>query len=62
MFEADRDQFQKWMKNVVVACIGPITAKTVEGKGFSASLMPSEYTIEALTNAIVNYYLPAMKK
>lgn len=56
MFEPDDDQFQRWMKNVAVACIGPITAQTAEEKGLSVSLTPAEYTIEALTNAIVQYF------
>ena len=56
MFKAERDQLQKWMENVAVACIGPITAQTAEEKGLSVSLIPSEYTIEALTNAIIQYF------
>ncbi|MBW1863808.1 MAG: uroporphyrinogen-III C-methyltransferase [Deltaproteobacteria bacterium] len=56
MFEPGDDQFQRWMKNVAVACIGPITAQTAEEKGLSVSLIPAEYTIEALTNAIVQYF------
>jgi uroporphyrinogen III methyltransferase/synthase len=56
MFEKDGDQFQKWMENVAVACIGPITARTAKERGLSVSLEPSEYTIEALTNAIVQFF------
>jgi len=44
------------MQNVAVACIGPITAKTAEEKGFNVSLSPREYTIEALTEGIVEYF------
>ncbi len=56
MFEKDGRQFQEWMGNVAVACIGPITAQTAKKKGLSVSLEPSEYTIEALTHAIVQYF------
>nr|NIR17075.1 HemD protein [Desulfobacterales bacterium] len=45
-----------WMAKAAVACIGPITARTAEEQGLSVSLIPEEYTIEALTNAIVDYF------
>ena len=35
-----------------VACIGPITADTASGLGLAASVVPEEYTIEALVEAI----------
>jgi len=56
MFEPDGNQLKGWMQKVAVACIGPITARTAEEKGLSVSLIPAEYTIEALTNAIVQYF------
>ena len=56
MFQADRDQLQRWMENLTVACIGPITAQTAEEKGLSVSIIPREYTIESLTSAIVQYF------
>lgn len=57
IFEANRGPLQGWMAGVAVACIGPITARTAEEKGLSVSLVPSEYTIEALTGEIVKYFL-----
>ncbi len=56
MFEGDQQRLKGWMDSVVVACIGPITAKTAEEKGFSVSLVPPKYTIKALTESVVNYY------
>ena len=56
MFQSERDQLQRWMENVAVACIGPITAQTAEKKGLSVSIIPPEYTIESLTSAIVQYF------
>ncbi|MCP4681624.1 MAG: uroporphyrinogen-III C-methyltransferase [Desulfobacterales bacterium] len=56
MFEADSQTLQQWMANVTVACIGPITAKTAEGIGFSVNLIPPEYTIESLTDSILKYF------
>jgi len=56
MFRQEKQHLKKWMNKVAVACIGPITARTAEEHGLSVSLIPKEYTIEALTNAIVDYF------
>jgi len=56
MFEADSERLKEWMARVAVACIGPITAKTAQKNGFSVDLVPSEYTIEAFTESIVQYF------
>ena len=56
MFTVDEQQFQKCMTNVAVACIGPITAKTAQENGFTVDIIPPEYTIESLTDAIVKYF------
>ncbi len=57
MFGSDKDRLtSEWMKNVKVACIGPITGKTAEKQGFSVDLMPEDYTIEALTLAIADFF------
>lgn len=37
------------------ACIGPVTAKTLEDAGLSCHIMPEEYTIPALVAAIAWY-------
>lgn len=37
-----------------IACIGPITADTARGAGFSVAITASAYTIDGLLNAIVN--------
>ena len=57
MFRDKGDSLGQWMKDVAVACIGPITAKTAEENGFRVSLAPKEYTIEALTDAVVEYFI-----
>jgi uroporphyrinogen-III synthase len=56
MFEADGQKLQKWIARVAVACIGPITAKTAQENGFKVSLVPPEYTIESLTDSIVQFF------
>jgi len=59
MFTADGDELHKWMEPVAVACIGPITAKTAEENGINVSVMPTEYTIEALTEGITRFFRKA---
>ena len=44
------------LKRVTVACIGPVTARTAEGLGMEVRIQPREYTIPALTRAIVDYF------
>jgi uroporphyrinogen III methyltransferase/synthase len=56
MFRAEKKHLKEWMAHLAVACIGPVTAKTAEEKGLSVSLISEEYTIEALTHAIVHYF------
>ncbi|MFQ5851059.1 MAG: uroporphyrinogen-III synthase [Candidatus Binatia bacterium] len=41
---------------VAVACIGPITQKTAEEKGIRVDVVPREYTVPGLTQAIVEYF------
>ncbi|UIJ37150.1 uroporphyrinogen-III C-methyltransferase [Desulfobaculum bizertense] len=45
---------KKYMPQVRLACIGPITAKTLESYGFSADIQPEDYTIPGLTEALIN--------
>lgn len=56
MFKADRSILNNWMKRVVVACIGPVTANTARKAGLDVHVIPREYTIEALTESIVRYF------
>jgi uroporphyrinogen III methyltransferase/synthase len=49
-------EYKTLMQGVVVACIGPITAKTAEEYGMKTEIMPKEYTIPAFVEAIVGYY------
>lgn len=44
------------IKAIPVACIGPITKKTAEELGMDCKIMPKEYTIEAMTEAIVAFF------
>ncbi len=57
MFTSEKQRLtEEWMKRVKVACIGPITADTAREHGFFVDLMPADYTIEALTRAITDFF------
>lgn len=56
MFKEEGERLQTWMGRVAVACIGPVTAKTAEDKGFSVAVIPADYTIEALAEGITHYF------
>ena len=44
------------LRRVVLACIGPITAKALRAQGLSPTVVAAEYTIEGLVQALVRYY------
>ena len=48
-------ELNEWLKNAMVACIGPITAKTAEDLGLPVHVVAKEYTIEGLIAAILDY-------
>jgi uroporphyrinogen III methyltransferase/synthase len=50
------DEIPALMKNVTVACIGPITAETARSLGFHVSICAENYTIPGLVDAILAYY------
>ena len=49
----DRQEMLKLTQYATVACIGPITAKTVEEEGLSVDIVAAENTVPALVDAIV---------
>ncbi len=49
-------EYKTLMQGVVVACIGPVTAKTAEEYGLKIDIMPKEYTIPALVAAMAEYF------
>ncbi len=56
IFSSSKTVLKKWMSSVSVASIGPITSETAVSEGFSVDLVPAEYTIEALTESIVEFF------
>lgn len=46
------------LKDIAIACIGPITAKTAKSWGMRVQIEPKQYTIPSLAQAIVDYFSP----
>ncbi len=44
------------LKDIAIACIGPITAKTASRWRMRVKIQPKEYTIPGLTQAIAKYF------
>jgi uroporphyrinogen III methyltransferase/synthase len=44
------------LAGVAIAAIGPITANTLQRRGITPHIIPNSYTIQALTEAIVDYF------
>jgi uroporphyrinogen III methyltransferase / synthase len=44
------------LRSTSVACIGPVTAEAAEQCGIPAAIVPAQYTIPALVEAIVAYF------
>jgi uroporphyrinogen III methyltransferase/synthase len=47
---------RRLLEGVVVAAIGPVTADTASEHGLRVSVMPHEYTVPALADAIAGYF------
>lgn len=52
----ETNNLSKILEDVKVACIGEVTSTTAAEFGIKADICPTEYTIEALTDAIIAYY------
>jgi uroporphyrinogen III methyltransferase/synthase len=50
------DAAQDLLRSTLVACIGPVTAEAAEQCGIHTAIMPEQYTIPALVDAIVAYF------
>jgi len=51
-----KEDLKKLLKGIVIACIGPVTARTVRTYGLKVSIQPKEYTISGLTQAIAGFF------
>ena len=50
------EQLLPAIKNTKIACIGPITAKTARDAGLNVEIMPEQYTVSSLMDAIEIFY------
>ncbi|MEW6376417.1 MAG: uroporphyrinogen-III synthase [Thermodesulfobacteriota bacterium] len=53
-----KEDLKKLLKDIAIACIGPITARTSKEWGMKVQIQPKKYTIPALTRAMVEYFSP----
>lgn len=51
-----KEDLKKMLKGIVIACIGPVTAKAAKGWGMKVQIQPKQYTIPGLTQAIVEHF------
>ncbi len=56
MFGGRAPEIVEALGAVPIACIGPITADTARRNGLQVTLVPEDYTIEALTEAVVRFF------
>ncbi len=52
------EDLKKLLKDMTIACIGPITAQTAKRWKMRVQIQPNQYTISALTRAIAEYFNP----
>jgi uroporphyrinogen III methyltransferase/synthase len=52
-----KEDLQNLLSGIPIACIGPITARTAKNWKMRVRIQPKEYTIPALTQAVVQYFL-----
>ncbi len=50
------EKLKELLGGVKIAAIGPITAKTVTDNGLKVDIQPQEHSIDAMVQAIVDYY------
>jgi len=51
-----RDQAADLLQQTPVACVGPVTREAASQLGIRTTVMPDEYTVKALIDAILEYY------
>ena len=51
-----KEDLKTYLKGIVIACIGPVTARTAKAWGMNVAIQPKEYTIPALSQAIAEYF------
>lgn len=44
------------LKDIVIACIGSVTAESAEKQGLKVTVMPAEHTLEGMMNGLAEYF------
>ena len=57
-----KEDWKRLLQPVAIACIGPVTAKTAKEWGMEVAIQPQEYTIPALTQAIIDHFSPFLQQ
>jgi uroporphyrinogen-III synthase len=55
-FEYSTPAVLQELKDMAIACIGPITEGALRKHGFSAGIVPEKYDFTSLAEAIIKYY------
>jgi uroporphyrinogen III methyltransferase/synthase len=55
-FDLMGEETRDLLRGVIVASIGPITAETAARHGIASHIMPENYTIPALADALVKHF------
>jgi uroporphyrinogen III methyltransferase/synthase len=53
-----KEDLKKLVKDIAVACIGPVTARTAREWGLKVRIQPKQYAIPDLTRAIAEHFNP----
>ncbi len=53
------EDLKTFLKDITIACIGPVTAKTARRWGMRVRIQPRQYTIPGLIRAIAEYFNPS---
>jgi len=56
-----KEDVKRLLRGVAIASIGPVTSRTARDRGMEVHIQPEEYTIPALTDAIVDYFAKSPK-
>ena len=51
-----KKDWKKYLKQIKVCAIGPVTARTLRGFGIKPDIMPQEYTVKSMVEAMESYF------
>lgn len=57
-----RHELDTYIDRIIIACIGPIAAKTAEKHGLFVDVCPDVYTTDAMVAELIRFILKRSKK